>query len=1777
MRPRVARRGLVRSARALAAAVLLALSSALALPATAQAQNVSEPPGEDLPDATTTTGRVAVGGSVTGAIGQAKDIDAFAVEMVQGLNYGIDVEGVDTSQGTLADPELLGVYRVPTGGGFDRIGSHTRDLDSGDGRNAQIAFTLGTLASGTFYLLVTSQYDTTGTYRLSVRVLHPGKPTNLSATANGSMQIDLSWDAPADDGGSAITGYKIEVSTTGGIRWTVLVPDTGNDDTEYSHTGLSPGDTRTYRVSAINVHGTSEASDSDYTTTPVEVTLHLSETSTLENDPAVTVTATAWPPSRVPYTVTVSASPVAPATVDDFELSTNRVLSFARNATESTGTVTIRMVDDDEREPNDVVRVSGTVSNAAIPAPDDVTLTILNDDTGPPPTVTSVVVASAPQSGNTYHWGETIVFTVTFDEPVRVTGRPGLEVGLDDPAGASGSTVQARFAGLSESERPSPGARPVPVSRHVHFAYTVQPFDRDTDGVRIGANALRLASGDRIRSDATGADAEFDHAAPGRLPGHRVDGEPAAPVAGAGIRFVDGNGHPLETRADGSHRLWVPEGGSARYGLRLNTRPAKSVVLSFHPQAGDVDLDVPRNYSSDRSIAPDEWAAKTVWVRVEAAQDGDAENDERVFENRAFSNDPNYHDLALPDVVAVEADDEPPCTLNPGDIWCGVVALGIQVLPGGDASYGFSPFFGQLSDDSGDRSFTYGTNTYTIGSLLREGGGGEAVLVIRLTSHLAEADRAKLVLHIGSASFAFSDASVSTDDYSSDENYLWDSDLDWSRLSYVILRLREASSAQRALQGRFVSPPERHDGKKRIKVQVEFSEPVEESPENVGEHGVEVEGGEVTSVSPVGGDAPDGAGTRSVGGRNAGQQDREVVWEFEIEPDSDGDLTISLDAGRPCGEPGAICTADGRSLSEGISTTVEGPDTGPPPLTASFEDMPEAHDGESAFRFRVAFSENIGISYRSLREDAFAVSGGRVTQGRRVDGRRDLFEMTVEPDGDGEVTVTLPAGRECSVSGAICTKGENRRQLTNTPTATVAGPAVETGPAGLTAQFVDMPAEHDGETAFKLRIAFSEEIRMSGRRLRSDVVAVSGGRATKARPVNGRKDLWKLTVRPDSLVEVTVTLAGGAACDSPGAVCTADGQALSNTISATVRGPVAVSVADARVREAAGATLDFAVSLSRAAAGPVSVTYATADGSATAGLDYTARQGKLRFAPGETEKTISVPVLDDAHDEGAETMQLRLSAASGAAIADGVATGTIENTDHMPAAWLARFGRTVTDQVLEAVEARLTAPRAAGAQARLAGQALPSWDGANDQAKAAANDNALGRALAARDREAMAAIRDWMAHAGTNDDRRGEGPEDRVQSRALTGRDFLTGTSFALTGGSAEAGGYAALWGRGAISRFDGREGDLTLDGEVTTGLMGADWAANRWTAGLAVGHARGTGGYREGGGCEEESCAGEVEATLTGLWPYAGLTLTDRLSAWAAAGYGAGELKLTPGGGSPFRADLTMAMGAAGMRGEVLTPPPEGGLALALKGDARFTRTVSEATKDAKGGNLAAATADVWLVRTGIEGSRRFAPGGDAAWMVLTPSFEIGVRLDGGDAETGLGVDLGGGLAFAAPKQGVALDLKARGLIAHESSGFREWGASASLTWDPRPTTDRGLALTLRQGWGGSPTGGMEALLGRETLAGLAANDDGDTTASAGRLEAELGYGIAMFDGGFTGTPHLGFGLSDTGRDYRLGWRLTSARRGDPGFEVGLDATRREAANADAEHGVMLRGAMRW
>ena len=113
----------------------------------------------------------------------------------------------------------------------------------------------------------------------------------------------------------------------------------------------------------------------------------------------------------------------------------------------------------------------------------------------------------------------------------------------------------------------------------------------------------------------------------------------------------------------------------------------------------------------------------------------------------------------------------------------------------------------------------------------------------------------------------------------------------------------------------------------------------------------------------------------------------------------------------------------------------------PAPLTAAFQDLPDSHDGSTAFTFRVLFSEDVGVSYVNMRDDAFSLSEGDVTGARRVDGRNDLWEITVEPDDNSDVGITLLANRSCTTTGAICTREDNPRQLTNSPTATVTGPA----------------------------------------------------------------------------------------------------------------------------------------------------------------------------------------------------------------------------------------------------------------------------------------------------------------------------------------------------------------------------------------------------------------------------------------------------------------------------------------------------------------------------------------------------------------------------------------------------------------------------------------------------------------------------------------------------------------------------------------------------------------
>ncbi|TLX67158.1 MAG: fibronectin type III domain-containing protein, partial [Thaumarchaeota archaeon] len=114
---------------------------------------------------------------------------------------------------------------------------------------------------------ISSPSNTASATTSSIIAIAPGSPTGLTATAASSSQINLSWTAPANNGGSAITGYKIERSTNGGTTWSTIVSNTGSTATTFSDTGLTASTTYMYRVSAINPVGTSSPSNTASATT----------------------------------------------------------------------------------------------------------------------------------------------------------------------------------------------------------------------------------------------------------------------------------------------------------------------------------------------------------------------------------------------------------------------------------------------------------------------------------------------------------------------------------------------------------------------------------------------------------------------------------------------------------------------------------------------------------------------------------------------------------------------------------------------------------------------------------------------------------------------------------------------------------------------------------------------------------------------------------------------------------------------------------------------------------------------------------------------------------------------------------------------------------------------------------------------------------------------------------------------------------------------------------------------------------------------------------------------------------------------------------------------------------------------------------------------------------------------------------------------------------------------------------------------------------------------
>ena len=336
------------------------------------------------------------------------------------------------------------------------------------------------------------------------------------------------------------------------------------------------------------------------------------------------------------------------------------------------------------------------------------------------------------------------------------------------------------------------------------------------------------------------------------------------------------------------------------------------------------------------------------------------------------------------------------------------------------------------------------------------------------------------------------------------------------------------------------------------------------------------------------------------------------------------------------------------------------------------------------------------------RDDACRTSGKRLTV--------PVFRVAEQARyGRGDVLVTLPA-KDCTEPNAVCVDGQ---ALAQNAQATIPGrPA-----APIVATWRNAPEDHDGATKFSLQLDLDPGPKMvSYRWSAASIVSVEGGTITRVwRRVKRKNHRWGLDVVPSGNTPVILTVNGTTDCEAHQGVCTDDGGMLEGGATVTIAGPALLSVADAEVEEGPDAKLGFEVSLSRAVNEEVTVAYATSDGSATTGNDYTAASGTLTFAANETSKTVEVTVLDDAHDEGSETLTFTLSSPSPSRVklGDATATGTITNDDPMPQAWITRFGRTVGSQVVDALTGRLEA--GPGSHVTVGGIALGGATGTDEE------------------------------------------------------------------------------------------------------------------------------------------------------------------------------------------------------------------------------------------------------------------------------------------------------------------------------------------------------------------------------------------------------------------------------------------------------------------------------
>ena len=173
---------------------------------------------------------------------------------------------------------------------------------------------------------------------------------------------------------------------------------------------------------------------------------------------------------------------------------------------------------------------------------------------------------------------------------------------------------------------------------------------------------------------------------------------------------------------------------------------------------------------------------------------------------------------------------------------------------------------------------------------------------------------------------------------------------------------------------------------------------------------------------------------------NAGDTSQTVQVTVLTDSEDESQETLTLSLSNPSQATLADATGTG-NIENGESTVTQDDPPAEDPVvlvTATFSNIPATHGGTS-FTFELDFSENVKAGYARIRDHAFTINGGDITSAvRKVQGSNQGWTITVQPDGNTSVYITLPATTDCDATSAICTY--DGRKLSHSTPASIAGP-----------------------------------------------------------------------------------------------------------------------------------------------------------------------------------------------------------------------------------------------------------------------------------------------------------------------------------------------------------------------------------------------------------------------------------------------------------------------------------------------------------------------------------------------------------------------------------------------------------------------------------------------------------------------------------------------------------------------------------------------------------------